>query len=42
MKNKVKDLWNYTGDIKEALRNELMFYVPIERASEGVSSSQIN
>ena len=42
MKNKVKDLSNYTGDIKEALRNELMFYVPIERASEGVSSSQIN
>ena len=40
MKTKLKDLWNYAGDIKEALMNELIYYVPKGKASEDVNSSQ--
>ena len=39
MKIKLKDLWNYAGDIKEALMNELMHYVPVGKASEDVNPS---
>ena len=34
MKTKLEDLWNYAGDRKEALMNELIYYVPIGKAGE--------